>query len=161
MRRSACFGICNAAQDCTGRRGRRPLQTNQKVAVIARFFGSKTPPYSTNAKRSVGANSVRPESFTVTQDCTGEQCSPLQECGFPCGVVPGAQTSPSHPSVTFGDTAYAAGPLCRCATSPHTVWSHPSRGAILYGHRVYFGPGGVKPSGGGKALRKMQHSCIF
>ena len=34
-----------------------------------------------------------------------------------------------HPSVTFGDTAYAAGPLCRCATSPHTVGSHPSRGA--------------------------------
>ena len=26
-------------------------------------------------------------------------------------------------------TAYAAGPLCRCATSPHTVGSHPSRGA--------------------------------
>ena len=25
----------------------------------------------------------------------------------------------------------------------------------------YFGPGGVKLSGGGKALRKMQHSCIF
>ena len=24
-----------------------------------------------------------------------------------------------------------------------------------------FGPGGVKLSGGGKALRKMQHSCIF
>ena len=24
-----------------------------------------------------------------------------------------------------------------------------------------FGPGGVNLSGGGKALRKMQHSCIF
>ena len=39
--------------------------------------------------------------------------------------------TPSHPSVTFGDPAYAAGPLCRCATSPHTVGSHPSRGAFI------------------------------
>ena len=33
------------------------------------------------------------------------------------------------PSVSFADTAYAAEPFCRCATSPHTVGSHPSRGA--------------------------------
>ena len=31
-----------------------------------------------------------------------------------------------------------------------------------YGNRkLCFGPGGVNLSGGGKALRKMQHSCIF
>ena len=30
-----------------------------------------------------------------------------------------------------GAPAYAAEPLCRCATSPHTVGSHPSRGATL------------------------------
>ena len=29
----------------------------------------------------------------------------------------------------YADTAYAAEPFCRCATSPHTVGSHPSRGA--------------------------------
>ena len=27
--------------------------------------------------------------------------------------------------------------------------------------RIYFGPGGVNVEGDGKALRKMQHSCIF
>ena len=32
-------------------------------------------------------------------------------------------------------------------------------GHNLYTH--YFGPGGVNLSGDGKALRKMQHSCIF
>ena len=30
-----------------------------------------------------------------------------------------------NPSVSFADTAYAAEPLCRCATSPHAVGSHP------------------------------------
>ena len=30
-----------------------------------------------------------------------------------------------NPPVTFGATAHAAGPLCRFATSPHTVGSHP------------------------------------
>ena len=44
---------------------------------IARGVGDAAP-YETNRYGSVGANSVRPESFTVTQDCTGEQCSPLQ-----------------------------------------------------------------------------------
>ena len=29
------------------------------------------------------------------------------------------------------------------------------------GSKINFGPGGVNLSGGGKALRKMQHSCIF
>ena len=33
------------------------------------------------------------------------------------------------------------------------------RKASLYAH--YFGPGGVNVEGDGKALRKMQHSCIF
>ena len=44
---------------------------------IARGVGDAAP-YKTNRYGSVGANSVRPESFTVTQDCTGEQYSPLQ-----------------------------------------------------------------------------------
>ena len=44
---------------------------------IARGVGDAAP-YETNRYGSVGANSVHPESFTVTQDCTGEQCWPLQ-----------------------------------------------------------------------------------
>ena len=43
----------------------------------------------------------------------------------------------------------------RAASSLYT------REPFLYPHRVSFGPGGVNLSGGGKALRKMQHSCIF
>ena len=35
-----------------------------------------------------------------------------------------------HPSVGCAATAYAAGPLCRCATSPRTAGSYPSRGAF-------------------------------
>ena len=54
---------------------------------IARGVGDAAP-YETNRYGSVGANSVRPGSFTVTQDCTGEQCSPLQECGSPLGEPP-------------------------------------------------------------------------
>ena len=49
------------------------------VAIIARLQGGvKTPPYGTNGKRSVGANSVRPCDLAATQDPTGEQCLPLQ-----------------------------------------------------------------------------------
>ena len=87
---------------------------------------------------------------------------------------------PGHPSVTCGDTAYAAGPLCRCATSPHVVGSHPSRGAILYTHKLASTRGGPMTSIGPyrmevegfwprrgqterkqKALRNVQHSCTF
>ena len=35
-----------------------------------------------------------------------------------------------HPSVGCAATAYAAGSLCRCATSPRSAGSYPSRGAF-------------------------------
>ena len=46
------------------------------------------------------------------------------------------------------------------------IGAYPGRadasiGPYRMGSRGIFGPGGVKLSGGGKALRKMQHSCIF
>ena len=72
--------MCGGRQGCTGRRGRRPLQTSRKIAVIARRLGGiKTPPYGTEWKEGgVGANSVRPWSLAAAQDSAGEQCSPLQ-----------------------------------------------------------------------------------
>ena len=36
-----------------------------------------------------------------------------------------------------------------------------SIGPYRVGSRVKFGPGGVNVEGDEKALRKMQHSCIF
>ena len=64
------------AQDCTGRRGRRPLQMNKQIAIIVRCFGGGKPPlYSTNGKGSVGANSVRPCSLVAARDPAGERCS--------------------------------------------------------------------------------------
>ena len=43
-------------------------------------------------------------------------------------------------SLRYGGTAYAAGPLCRCATSPCVAGRHPARGAVWaggYGIRPY------------------------
>ena len=55
-----------------------------------------------------------------------------------------------------GAELFEPGPLCRCATSPHTVGSHPlHKGATLYPHRVYFGLGGVKR----REVKKREEPC--
>ena len=36
-------------------------------------------------------------------------------------------------SLRYGGTAYAAGPLCRCATSPCVAGRHPARGGVWAG----------------------------
>ena len=57
---------------------------------------------------------------------------------------------------------FGPGPLCRCATSPHTVGSHPlHKGAILYPCRVYFGPEGVNVGRVQSAVKKMQSLLHF
>ena len=53
------------AQDCTGRRGRRPLQMNKQIAIIVRCFGGVTPSIQYQWKK----------------ERRGEQCSPVQFSG--------------------------------------------------------------------------------
>ena len=148
-------GIWRRGGNCPGRRGRRPLQTilntqsTNKVAIIARFLGGvKTPPYSTNGQGGVGAHSVRPCDLAVARDSCGRTMlaptaaakpplckgrwhgGAVTEGLWPCGGR-SIFGQGHNPSVSFADTAYAAGPLCRCATSPHAVGSHPlHKGAI-------------------------------
>ena len=68
-----------------------------------------------------------------------------------------------NPSVSFADTAYAAGPLCRCATSPHTVGSHPLHKGASNSTPIEFllAPEGSMWEEYKAPLRKCSHSCIF
>ena len=60
-----------------------------------------------------------------------------------------------------GDVRLRGTAHCHPATPHRLAAELPSRGAILYPHRVYFGPGGGNVGRGKNPLRKMQHSCIF
>ena len=61
-----------------GRIWNPPLRFTQKFVITARFFGVvKPPPYGTNEKENVGANSVRPGSLAVAQDPAGTAKPPL------------------------------------------------------------------------------------
>ena len=79
-----------------------------------------------------------------TLGCRGEQCSPVRFDGS--AKLPGASGTP--PPTTY------------MKIGNHPGWAddeHRSNRARV----EIFGPEGVNAEGDGKALRKMQHSCIF
>ena len=59
-----------------------------------------------------------------------------------------------------GESPFTQGGLCSMPTKWHLLRAGRWR-ASAPTERGRFGPGGVNAEGSGKALRKMQHSCIF
>ena len=160
----SCGSMPRWGIDCCATPQRRPLQINRKVAIKASPLGGvKTPPYSTNGQGSVGANNVRPCNLAAAQDSAGEQCSPLQppqslpcvkgdspQCGEMSRSDRGARrVSGWHGVSRDGGIGACMGVLgcTRKVAIPQSALprSQPTlhKGAILYPHRVSFGPGGA------------------
>ena len=97
-----------------------------------------------------GAFYMLPCCLASPPNCTGEHCSPLREPkSLPCVKGGGCakrrrrdcditRASRFSGKATIPQSAltrsqpFGPGPLCRCATSPHTVGSHPLHKGAFY-----------------------------
>ena len=106
----------------------------------------------------VGANSVRPCNLAAVQDCPGRRGR------RPLRPTRKLASAGAGPFVGQNDGRQPAELAHSCGSMPH--WgidrcATPQQRASAPTERGRFGPGGVNAEGSGKALRKMQHSCIF
>ena len=85
------------AQDCTGRRGRRPLQMNKQIAIIVRCFGGVKIP------------SIQ---YQWKKERRGEQCSPVQFSG---DVRPRGRAVLTPTATLYTHYLAPEGSICRAA----------------------------------------------